>query len=71
MENFKKIEPEDFGANAFTKIGKEWMLIMAEKDGKANAMTASWGRTWRSLEQKCCLCFYKAVTLYKRICRCW
>ena len=43
MENFKKIEPEDFGANAFTKIGKEWMLIMAEKDGKANAMTASWG----------------------------
>jgi flavin reductase (DIM6/NTAB) family NADH-FMN oxidoreductase RutF len=24
-------------------IGKHWMLITAEKDGKANTMTASWG----------------------------
>ena len=24
-------------------IGKEWMLITAEKDGKVNTMTASWG----------------------------
>lgn len=24
-------------------IGKEWLLITAEKDGKANTMTASWG----------------------------
>lgn len=27
----------------FEKIGSQWMLIAAEKDGKANAMTASWG----------------------------
>ena len=24
-------------------IGKEWLLVTAEKDGKANTMTASWG----------------------------
>ena len=27
----------------FEKIGSEWMLISAAKDGKANTMTASWG----------------------------
>ena len=29
--------------NPFTKIGDEWLLITAEKDGKVNTMTASWG----------------------------
>lgn len=29
--------------NPFTMIGKDWLLITAEKDGKANTMTASWG----------------------------
>lgn len=27
----------------FEKIGSQWMLITAEKDGKVNTMTASWG----------------------------
>ena len=27
----------------FEMIGKDWMLITAEKDGKVNTMTASWG----------------------------
>ena len=39
----KKIDIADFNDNVFNKIGKEWMLIGASKDGKANAMTASWG----------------------------
>ena len=29
--------------NVFDRIGKQWMLIGALKEGKANAMTASWG----------------------------
>jgi len=29
--------------NPFTMIGKEWMLVTAEKEGKVNTMTASWG----------------------------
>ena len=30
-------------SNVFEKIGKEWMLVSASKDGKTNCMTASWG----------------------------
>lgn len=29
--------------NVFELIGDEWMLITAEKEGKVNMMTASWG----------------------------
>lgn len=43
MSNFKLINPEDFAQNPFHMIGKEWMLIAAHKEGKTNAMTASWG----------------------------
>lgn len=30
-------------SNVFDMIGKQWMLVGAAKDGKTNAMTASWG----------------------------
>ena len=40
---FKEIQPYDLSQNVFEQIGKKWMLIMAEKDGAVNAMTASWG----------------------------
>ncbi|MCF0215550.1 MAG: flavin reductase [Fibrobacteraceae bacterium] len=43
MANFKKMDPKDLAGNPFTMIGSDWMLIAAQKDGKANAMTASWG----------------------------
>ena len=39
----KKILPENIIDNIFKLIGKDWMLVAAEKDGKVNAMTASWG----------------------------
>ncbi len=43
MSNFKEIQPQEFVYSPFKLIGEEWMLITAEKDGKANTMTASWG----------------------------
>ena len=43
MSKFKEIKPEHFQQNPFTLIGKDWMLITAEKAGKVNTMTASWG----------------------------
>lgn len=43
MSIFKKIEPQQIVRNPFTMIGKDWLLITAEKDGKVNTMTASWG----------------------------
>lgn len=39
----KKINAEQLQDNPFKLIGKDWMLITAEKDGKINTMTASWG----------------------------
>lgn len=41
--NFQEIKPSELTKNPFTMIGKEWLLVAAEKEGKANAMTASWG----------------------------
>ncbi len=43
MAEWKEIAPEKLNESPFRMIGKEWMLVTAEKDGKANAMTASWG----------------------------
>ncbi len=39
----KEISIENFKENPFTMIGKDWLLITAEKDNKTNMMTASWG----------------------------
>lgn len=39
----KEIKHENFQENAFKMIGKDWLLITAEKYGKVNTMTASWG----------------------------
>lgn len=39
----KEIQPEELNENAFKLIGKDWLLLTGEYDGKANAMTASWG----------------------------
>ncbi|MGF6907100.1 flavin reductase family protein [Fusobacterium sp. PH5-44] len=43
MSDFKEINIKDFKCNPFEIIGNDWMLITAEKDGKVNTMTASWG----------------------------
>jgi len=43
MSIFKEIKPEEFNKSTFKLIGKDWMLITAEKDNKVNTMTASWG----------------------------
>lgn len=40
---WKEINPEELSDNPFKMIGKEWMLIAAGDEKKANAMTASWG----------------------------
>ena len=43
MNTFEVIKPEELDANAFSTIGKDWLLITAEVDGNVNTMTASWG----------------------------
>lgn len=43
MPDFRRVRPEELQGNPFELIGKEWLLITGEKDGKVNSMTASWG----------------------------
>lgn len=43
MDAFKPLKADSFDFSPFRMIGKEWMLITAEKEGKVNSMTASWG----------------------------
>ena len=43
MAEFTAIAPEGFEFNPFALVSKEWLLITAEKGGKVNTMTASWG----------------------------
>lgn len=40
---YRRIKPEELNQNPFTMIGKQWMLVSAEKNGVVNTMTASWG----------------------------
>ena len=43
MNEFITITPEELEGNPFQMIGKQWMLITAGNEEKANTMTASWG----------------------------
>ena len=43
MEQWNIIQPEQLERSPFQMIGKDWMLITAEKEGKVTTMTASWG----------------------------
>lgn len=43
MHSFQKVSSQLMECNPFEKIGKEWMLVTAGDEEKANTMTASWG----------------------------
>lgn len=43
MEHWKTLVPTEWTENTFSLFNDQWVLIAAEKDGKVNAMTASWG----------------------------
>lgn len=43
MNEFEQIQPEAVEQNAFVLMGTDWTLITAEKHGRINTMTASWG----------------------------
>ena len=57
--SFKEVNVNELEFNPFTKISKQWMLITAGNEEKANTMTASWGSVgfiWNK----------NAITLYIR-----
>lgn len=40
---FSEIAPRELPDNPFELIGKDWMLMTAENQGKINGMTVAWG----------------------------
>ena len=43
MHSFQEVSVDYMDMNPFKKIGKDWMLVTAGDEEKANSMTASWG----------------------------
>jgi flavin reductase (DIM6/NTAB) family NADH-FMN oxidoreductase RutF len=43
MSDFISVKPVDFSCKPFSLISSDWLLITAEKEGRVNTMTASWG----------------------------
>ncbi len=43
MKEFTTLTTDDLQRSPFTMIGKQWMAVTAEHEGRTNAMTASWG----------------------------
>ena len=67
MHSFQPVDFEQMEVNPFKMIGKDWMLVTAGNEEKANTMTASWG--WSDVGQECSICIYQGKPFYKRICR--
>lgn len=42
-KSFSEIRPVDLDDNVFQIMGRDWMLITAEAEGRLNTMTAAWG----------------------------
>jgi flavin reductase (DIM6/NTAB) family NADH-FMN oxidoreductase RutF len=61
----KEIKPEEIKDNPYKLVGKDWMLITAEKDGKVNTMTASWGCFGHLWEKNVALCFIRQTRYTK------
>lgn len=40
---FQEMKTTELKDNPFQMIGKDWLLVTAEKNGQCNTMTASWG----------------------------
>ncbi len=66
--NYKNLTPEELQDNFFSKIGKEWMLIAAEKNGKCNCMTASWGGVGVLWNKNVFFCFIRPQRYTKEFC---
>ena len=56
---FKAIKAEELNENVFKMIGTDWLLVTAEKEGKANTMTASWGAAGIMWGKPCAFVFIR------------
>ena len=57
---FISLRPEEIDGNTFSLIGRDWMLLTAEKpNGEFNSMTASWGGFGVLWNKPVCYCFIR------------
>lgn len=54
--------------NYFEKIGNEWALLSASKDGKCNGMTVSWGGVGVLWKKNVFFCFVRPQRFTKEFC---
>jgi flavin reductase (DIM6/NTAB) family NADH-FMN oxidoreductase RutF len=56
---FQPVELDDILEGAFRFGGSTWALLTAEKDGKANAMTVSWGGVTYIWDRTCAVVYVR------------
>ena len=66
----KEIKPIELNENPFKLIGEDWFLVAAEKEGRVNMLTASWGQVG-VMWGKPVVNIFPAVALYKIVYRQW
>ena len=59
MTPMKEISPYELNENPFGLIGKDLMLITAQKEGKINTMTAGWGCLGYLWRRPVCICYVR------------
>ena len=60
----KEIKPEELTKNPFHMIGKEWMLVTAEKGWKSQYHDGFLGRCWHHVGKTGGLCVHQTAEIY-------
>ncbi len=66
--NYQLFNVNDESINFFNKIGNEWALLSASKDGKCNGMTVSWGGVGVLWGKNVFFCFVRPQRFTKGFC---
>ena len=66
--NYSIFDVKSESINFFNKIGSDWALLSASKDGKCNGMTVSWGGTGVLWGKNVFFCFVRPQRFTKEFC---
>ncbi|MBR3996594.1 MAG: flavin reductase [Clostridia bacterium] len=66
--NYELFDISKSNENFFSKIGNEWAILSASKDGKCNGMTVSWGGVGVLWGKNVFFCFVRPQRFTKGFC---
>ena len=66
--NYEIMNLSDEKINFFNKIGSDWALLSASKEGKCNGMTIAWGGTGILWRKSVFFCFVRPQRYTKEFC---